>query len=283
MNFTDKLKRSVQSSGSLLCVGLDPVLEKIPAPLKQQYSDDSELIFEFCRRIITITKPTVCAFKPNMAFFESMGSRGWEVLERVVDAVPSNRILIADAKRGDIGNTSDHYRKAFFSHLDCDAVTLNPLMGLETLKPFLSYPEKALFVLVMTSNKGASEFLQRRFEGRTSLAEYISEELGKMQHISETHLGMVVGATQARDLDPVLAANRDAHLLIPGLGTQGGSISEMANVLANHRGYPLFNSSRSIIYAGGDEENWEEMVSRKVVEMNRMINPLFEKYAEKTA
>lgn len=279
MNFTDKLTRSVRSSKSLLCVGLDPVPERIPQPLKERFRDETELVYEFCRRVITAAKPNVCAFKPNVAFFESMGSAGWEVLERLMDSIPSNRIVIVDAKRGDIGSTADHYRKAYFDTLAADSVTLNPLMGLETLQPFLTAPERGVFVLVMTSNKGASEFLQRRFEGRTSLGEYIAEELNKLQAVSETHLGMVVGATRPDELKPVLNANPDAHLLIPGIGTQGGSVEQMIRVLESHRGIPVFNSSRGVIYAGGDEENWEALVADKVNEINRELEPLIERYA----
>jgi orotidine-5'-phosphate decarboxylase len=278
MTFTDKLNRAVRSSQSLLCVGLDPVKERIPAPLREQYSDDAELIFEFCRRVIEATKTSVCAYKPNVAFFESLGSRGWHALEKVMDCIPSNRVVIADAKRGDIGNTAFQYRKAYFEHLQADAVTLNPLMGLETLDSFLDAPERAVFVLAMTSNKGASEFLQRRFEGRLSLGEYLAEELNKLQPASQTHLGMVVGATQVSDLKPLLKVHPDAHLLIPGLGAQGGSAEEMINLVQDHRGIPVFNSSRSIIYAGGDEVNWTARVAEQTAVFNDMLNPLLQNY-----
>ena len=283
MTYTEKLTNAVRSSGSLLCVGLDPDPDRIPAPLRNIYSSEPEFIFEFCRRIVEATKPHVCAFKPNTAFFEAMGSRGWEILERVMDAIPSNRVVIADAKRGDIGNTAAKYRTSLFDRLGADAVTLNPLMGLDTLEPFMDDETKAVYTLVMTSNSGAADFLKRRFEGRTSLSEYISEELSKLQHRSKTSLGMVVGATQASALKLVLEANPDAHLLIPGIGSQGGSISELAAVLRNHRGIPVINSSRAILYAGGNNEEWMEMSAAKALELKEELQPILKSYDEQAS
>ena len=278
MTFTEKLLRSVQSTQSLLCVGLDPVVTRIPRPLKEKFTDDAELIFEFCRRIVEAVKPHACAVKPNMAFFEALGAPGWEAFEKLIDVVPSNRILIADAKRGDIGSTADKYKEAFFDRIGADAITLNPFMGLETILPYSSDKSKGVFVLVMTSNSGAADFMKRRFEGRTSLSEYIAEELSKLQLKSETHLGMVIGATQTSDLQPVLNAHPSSHLLIPGIGTQGGSLSDLEKVLSNHRGIPIINSSRSIIYAGDDHEDWIEHVLNKTLAMKESLKPITRSY-----
>lgn len=283
MTFTEKLTRSIQSTQSLLCVGLDPVVSRIPQPLREKISDDAELIFEFCRRIVEITKPHACAFKPNLAFFEALGAPGWEAFEKLMDVIPSNRILIADAKRGDIGNTAYKYKEAFFDRLGADAITLNPFMGLETLSPYTKDVEKAVFVLVMTSNSGAADFMKRRFEGRTSLSEYIAEELSKLQSGSETHLGMVVGATQSSDLQPVLSAHSSSHLLIPGIGTQGGSLIELQKTLETHKGIPIINSSRSIIYAGENHEDWISRVLNRTLEMKESLKPITEKYVLKPA
>jgi orotidine-5'-phosphate decarboxylase len=278
MTFTEKLSRSIHSSNSVLCVGLDPDVSRIPLPLKERFKDDSELIVEFCRLIIESTKLHACAYKPNVAFFEALGSAGWEAFESVLDFIPSNRILIADAKRGDIGNTGIKYKEAFFDRYDVDAVTLNPLMGLDTIQPFAKHPEKAVFALAMTSNTGAADFLKRRFEGRTSLSEYIAEELSKIQTVSETHMGMVVGATQSGELKPVLNAHSEAHLLIPGLGTQGGSVPDLKKALENHKGIPIINSSRAIIYAGEDQEDWIEKVLNKAIEFKKSLNSITERY-----
>jgi len=281
MNFIEKLKLAVESSRSLLCVGLDPDPSMIPSPLKSEINDEGKLIKEFCFRIIEATKISACAYKLNMAFFEALGSKGWEALEQIVDTIPPGKIIIADAKRGDIGNTAVRYSEALLNRLGADAVTLNPLMGLDTLNPFLKNEEKAAFVLVMTSNRGAADFLQRRFEGRMSLGEYIAEELSKKQSQSRAHIGMVVGATQAGWMEPVLKAHPEAHLLIPGVGKQGGSIEEMAAVLHNHKGVPMFNSSRSIIYAGEDHDEWELKVGEAAAALKLSLEPITNRYVSK--
>lgn len=278
MTFTKKLKRSISDSNSVLCVGLDPVPDLIPKALASKFSDHSDLVFEFCSRIINATKDSACAYKPNTGFFEALGSDGWSVLEQVIKQIPDDKIIIADAKRGDIGNTAAQYKKAFFDELNADAVTLNALMGMDTLEPFMGEEEKAVFVLVMTSNRGSADFLQRRFEGRMSLGEYMAEELEKKQDKSETHLGMVVGATQIESIGPVIRANPKAHLLIPGIGKQGGSVSELQKVLENHDGIPVINSSRSIIYAGSDQKNWEKAVAEKASSMKESLKILTDRY-----
>lgn len=278
MTFTEKLQRAAQSSGSLLCVGLDPDPEKIPQPLKERYDNEADLIFEFCRRVVECTKVDACAYKPNIAFFESLGSAGWEAFERLLDAIPSNRIVIADAKRGDIGNTSNKYKEAYFDRYQVDAVTLNPLMGIETLDPFLENEEHAVFALTMTSNPGSADFLQKRFQGRMSLGEYIADALSKKQKSVAAQIGMVVGATQAPSAKPVLKAFPDSHLLIPGIGAQGGSIEELAQTLTDHLGYPIINSSRGIIYAGGDAENWTEYVAKAATELKESLRQITDRY-----
>lgn len=278
MAFTEKLKRAVSTSNSVLCVGLDPVPELIPQALKKQFSDPGELVLEFCRNIIEATMDHACAFKPNTAFYEALGSNGWHLLEQVVNIIPDDKIIIADAKRGDIGNTALQYKKAFFDELKADAITLNALMGMDTLDPFLDESEKAVFVLTMTSNRGSADFLQRRFEGRMSLGEYIAEELEKKQDKSLTHLGLVVGATQIESIFSVIKAHPEAHLLIPGIGKQGGSITDLENVLSNHNGIPVINSSRSIIYAGSENEDWMQSISRKAAEMKDSLQMITERY-----
>lgn len=278
MTYTQKLQRAVSSSNSLLCVGLDPDPQKIPTPLKDRYSDPGDLVFEFCRRIIQATKVHTAAYKLNLAFFEALGSNGFRAFERLLDEIPNGKVLIADAKRGDIGTTAQKYRECYFDRLNVDAITLNPLMGLDTLEPFLSYPEKAVYVLSMTSNSGATDFLQQEFNGRTTLSEYIAELINKKQASAQTHLGMVIGATQSEKAQSVLAANSAAHLLIPGIGAQGGSIQDLEKLLYNQKGIPLISSSRAIIYAGDNEENWEELVARSAAETKFQIKNITAKY-----
>lgn len=151
-------------------------------------------------------------------------------------------------------------------------------MGIETLEPFLDDEEKAVFVLTMTSNRGAADFLQRRFEGRMSLGAYIAEELAKKQENSKTHIGMVVGATDGDSAEQVLNRYITSHLLIPGIGAQGGSVSDVQKALVLHRGIPVISASRSIIYAGSDRENWIEHVRDKALEMKDRINKITADY-----
>jgi len=278
MTFTEKLKRAVSGSNSVLCVGLDPVPELIPKPLADKFSSSPDLVLEFCTRVIEATKNHVCAFKPNTAFFEALGSRGWEILDQTIQQIPKEKIIIADAKRGDIGNTAAQYKKAFFDDLNADAITLNALMGMDTLDPFIDDDAKAAYILTMTSNRGSADFLQRRFEGRMSLGEYIAEELEKKQDKSKTHLGMVVGATQIESIGPVINVNPEAHLLIPGIGKQGGSVEALQMVLKGHSGIPVINSSRSILYAGSDHEDWEEIIEQKASEMKMSLQELTKRY-----
>ncbi len=278
MDYTDKLKRAVQSTNSILCVGLDPVVENIPEPMRRRYSDEAELIFEFCRRVVESTKLDACAYKPNVAFFEALGAPGWEAFEKLLDVIPSNRVVIVDAKRGDIGNTAEMYKRTFFDRYQADALTLNPLMGLDTLDPFMDDESKGTYILAMTSNPGASDFLQRRFQGRVSLGEYIAGKLAKKQSASKAKIGLVVGATHIQSISPVLKTFPGANLLIPGIGTQGGSVEQLENVLSQHRGIPVVSSSRSILYAGGDEENWPERVAMKAMELKGELKSITSNY-----
>ena len=278
MTFTEKLTRSIQSSNSVLSVGLDPNPSKIPLPLRETFDDSHDLVFEFCRRVIESTKSEAAAYKPNLAFFEALGSGGWRVMEALLDVIPHGKIVIADAKRGDIGTTAEKYKIAFFDRLQVDAITLNPLMGLETLDPFLDDSSKAVYVLTMTSNLGAADFLQTPLKGHLSLGEYISEHLKKKQAQSVAPLGMVIGATQTETAGRVLRANPVAPLLIPGIGAQGGDPNRLGEMLTDHVGLPLINSSRAIIYAGGDNENWEELVALKASETRQMLNPITQNY-----
>lgn len=276
MNFMDKLRKSYSLTGSCLCVGLDPNTGLIPDTIGG--SDDSEKVSQFLRQVIDATADHCAAFKPNLGFFEALGSKGWKVFEEILDYIPDEKIVIADAKRGDISSTAEHYAKAFFEVYDVDAVTLNPLMGFETLAPFLGYPDKGIYVLVLTSNPGSSDLLSRPTEGFSTVAAYIANRLGKWQKSSKTDIGMVVGATRTKELEPVIREFPEASLLIPGIGKQGGSVEELREVLENHQGLPLVNSSRSIIYAGGDSPEWQKAVSQKAKEMKSKLSPLVQRY-----
>jgi orotidine-5'-phosphate decarboxylase len=278
MKYLQKLTAAVQSSGSLLSVGLDPDYDRIPAAIRESYPNKTDAIVAFCSQVIEATTEFCCSYKPNVAFFEAYGPAGWDAFERVIDRIPDGKILIADAKRGDIGNTAEQYKKAFFDYYGVDAITLNPLMGLETLTPFLNDESKAVYVLAMTSNIGSSDFLGRRFEGRMSQGEYIAEEMKKKQELSAAHIGMVTGATYTEAVAPVIAAYSKASLLIPGIGTQGGTVEKLAALLKNHKGIPVINSSRGILYAGGDSENWREKVGEAASKMKNDLKPITENF-----
>ncbi|MDZ7690520.1 MAG: orotidine-5'-phosphate decarboxylase [Balneolaceae bacterium] len=206
MKYAEKLRQAIIKSSSCLCVGLDPHLNLFPTYLSDEIPDDNERVLEFLSRIIEITAPYCAAFKPNLAFFEALGDGGLEVFHEVIRQIPEDKIIIADAKRGDIDSTARHYRKAFFDTYNIDAITLNPLMGFETLAPFMNAPGKGLYVLALTSNPGADDFLNKPFSGFNSMAEYIAAKLKQHQPQSQAPLGMVVGATQPHELSHVLSS-----------------------------------------------------------------------------
>ena len=278
MTYTEKLSKAIEITGSCLCVGLDPNLDLIPAPLKKDFSDSCELVSRFLIEVIDSTQDHCAAYKPNLGFFEALGPGGLQVFREVLDHVPADKIVIADAKRGDISSTADHYAKAYFEVFDVDAITLNPLMGFETLNPFLKYPEKGLYTLTLTSNPGAADFLTNPYGGYPSMAAFIASRLAGLDKSHATHLGMVVGATKTRQISEVIGHHPNSSLLIPGIGTQGGSITALVNVLQNHKGIPLVNSSRSIIYAGENNENWKGSVADKALELKQALTPLTQRY-----
>ena len=278
MTFTDKISSSIHNSRSVLCVGLDPDPNKIPQILLEKIHDETECVRYFCQRVIEITAPYCCAYKPNLAFFESLGPKGLEIFKTVIDQIPNDKIIIADAKRGDIGHTANFYKSAYFDNFDVDAITLSPLMGFETLTPFLHDASKGVFVLTLTSNSGASDFLKRPFEGYSKMGEYIAHHLAKIEKEYPGHIGMVVGATQANELTSVIKQYPESTLLIPGIGSQGGSITELSKALANHNGMPVINSSRGILYAGNDSAQWETAVEKAAQEVNQKLEIITSRY-----
>ncbi|MDZ7771376.1 MAG: orotidine-5'-phosphate decarboxylase [Balneolaceae bacterium] len=278
MSYSEKLRCAVTEAESCLCVGLDPHPELLPPSLHSTTDSPAERAGFFLKRVIELTAPHCAAFKPNLAFFESMGRRGLDILGEVIEAIPPGKIVIADAKRGDIGSTAAHYAKAWFEQFAVDALTVSPLLGFETLEPFAGYPEKALYVLTLTSNPGADDFFARPFAGEETMAAYIAGELARRQDAGGTALGMVLGATRPRDLRALLSAHPTAPLLLPGVGSQGGSISDLVEVLAGHRGIPLVSSSRSILFAGGKEENWEESVAAAAQSYREQLQPITASY-----
>lgn len=278
MTFLQKLKKSVSQAGSTLCVGLDPNLDLLPQPVKDQFDTPEEQVTYFCKLVIDYTSEHCAAFKPNLAFFEALGANGLSVLEEVIRYIPNEKIIIADAKRGDISSTAEHYKKAFWSNFNVDAITLNPLMGFDTLGAFSKDDKKGIYVLTLTSNPGASDFFKKPFSGFDMMSQFIAKELSKRSSSSSSHLGMVIGATQAEEAESVLSYYPEGALLIPGIGAQGGSLSELSKALKDHKGIPLINSSRGIIYAGKDEGDWPEYVADAAKSMKQKLNQISQQY-----
>ena len=233
---------------SFLCVGLDPDLEKIPAHLLEL--DDP--IFEFNKQIIDATKDYCVAYKPNLAFYESLGVKGWESLQKTMEYIPNNIFTIADAKRGDIGNTSKMYAKTFFEQFNFDSVTVAPYMGNDSVSPFLEFSNKWVILLAATSNVGGLDFQYKKVEGGKRVFEEVLEK--SLEWGNEENLMYVVGATRAEMLSDVRAIVPDAFLLVPGVGAQGGSLEEVVKYGMNGTCGLLVNSSRGIIYAGSGND-----------------------------
>jgi orotidine-5'-phosphate decarboxylase len=242
-----QLTTFIRSTGSYLCVGLDSDRTKIPRHLLAA----KDPIFEFNRQIIDATKDHCVAYKINTAFYEAEGVKGWETMERTVDYIPTTHFTIADAKRGDIGNTSSQYARAFFETLNFDAITVAPYMGEDSVRPFLEYKDKWTILLGLTSNPGAKDFeLQPAGEGLlyekvlTTAAGWGSPE----------NLMYVIGATQAEAFVRIRELTPDHFYLVPGVGAQGGSLEAISKKAMNADVGLLVNASRAIIYASPGED-----------------------------
>lgn len=238
----------IRQKESFLCVGLDPDLQKIP-PHLLEYDDP---IFEFNRQIIDATLPYAVAYKPNVAFFEAHGSKGWEALQKTIDYLPNDVFTIADAKRGDIGNTSGMYARAFFEQMNFDAVTVAPYMGEDSVTPFFAHSRKWVILLAATSNQGSFDFQELLVD--TSGEKLYERVIRKSAEWGNANNMMyVVGATRPESLMTVRNMVPDHFLLIPGVGAQGGSLELVCKYGMNKQCGLLVNSSRAIIYAGNDE------------------------------
>lgn len=241
----EQLFEQIQQKRSFLCIGLDTDVHKIPPALK----DASDPVFAFNQEIIDATHDLCVAYKPNVAFYESLGAPGWLSLEKTVRYIREQypeQLIIADAKRGDIGNTSGLYARAFFEKMDVDAVTVAPYMGEDSVKPFLAYPGRWVIVLALTSNKGASDFQFLRSDAGLLFESVLktSQKWG-----TPDNMMYVAGATRAQKLEEVRELVPDHFLLVPGVGAQGGSLQEVARYGMNAQCGLLVNSSRAIIYA----------------------------------
>ncbi|MEN0003277.1 MAG: orotidine-5'-phosphate decarboxylase [Bacteroidota bacterium] len=238
----------IKHKQSFLCVGLDVDLTRIP----QHLHDEPDPIFAFNQQIIDATKDFCVAYKPNIAFYEALGSKGWEALEKTLDYIPNTHFTIADAKRGDIGNTSRLYAKAFFETYDFDAITVAPYMGEDSVKPFLEFEDKWVILLALTSNKGSQDFQFGIQDETVPLFEKVLETAQKWG--SPEQLMFVVGATHPTKFEDIRKVAPDNFLLVPGVGAQGGDLAGVVRYGANADLGLLVNSSRGIIYAGSGED-----------------------------
>ena len=252
----DTLVQQITEKGTYLCVGLDTDLSKLPKHLQHE----PNAVVKFNKAIIDATKNYCVSYKINTAFYESMGVKGWEAMEETVAYIPSTHFKIADAKRGDIGNTSSQYAKAFFETIPFDAITVAPYMGEDSIRPFLEYDNKWTIVLGLTSNKGASDFEMLTV---TDAQQHPSKLYEKVLHkVAEwgtpQNLMFVIGATQGAEFENIRSILPEHFFLVPGVGFQGGNLEEVSKYAMNKDVGLLVNASRAIIYAGSEENFAEE-------------------------
>ncbi len=266
-----ELFEQIQKKSSYLCVGLDTDIQKIPEHLLEL----EDPIFEFNKQIIDATADYVVAYKPNIAFYEAHGIEGWKSLQKTIEYIPNDIFTIADAKRGDIGNTSKMYARAFFEQMDCDSITVAPYMGEDSVKPFLEFENKWVILLALTSNAGGKDFQNLALTNGGDLYE---EVLRKSQEWGDTdQLMYVVGATRAEALQNIRNIVPDHFLLVPGVGAQGGSLEEVSKYGMNNHCGLLVNSSRGIIYAD-NSENFAEVAREKAEELQAQMAGFLKKY-----
>lgn len=246
MDFMEKLAGAARKSQSLLCVGLDPDPKLMP---------EGSGLFEFNKAIIDATCDLVCAYKPNLAFYEALGNEGLDALKRTVDYIPQAIPVIADAKRGDIGNTAKAYAEALFSHFGFDASTVSPYLGFDSLEPFIQYPDKGVFILCRTSNPGAVDFQSLLCEvgkEKHPLFEIVARKANEWN--TRGNIGLVVGATYPEELKLMRQTYPEMAFLIPGVGTQGGDLATTVRYGADRKGEKtVINSSRQILYASKEK------------------------------
>lgn len=254
-----ELIAQIYLKNSFLCVGLDPDLTKIPKHLLQL----EDPVFEFNKAIIDATKEYCVAYKPNTAFYEALGVKGWISLEKTINYIPKDCFIIADAKRGDIGNTSLAYAKAFFETLPCDAITVAPYMGADSVLPFYTYKDAWVVLLALTSNMGSADFQMLEVNEHKLYAEVIKKALSWGNNENTM---FVVGASQGEEIRAIRNLAPDHFFLVPGVGAQGGSLEEVFNFGANKDVGLLVNSSRAILYAQ-DDINFAEGAKKEALKI----------------
>ncbi|MFC1957835.1 orotidine-5'-phosphate decarboxylase [Chloroflexota bacterium] len=264
MNFIEKITNAARKNKSLLCVGLDPDPALMP---------DKISVFEFNKAIIDATSDLVCAYKPNFAFYEALGNEGLDALKRTADYMPESIPAIADAKRGDIGNTAKAYARAIFSHFNFDATTVSPYLGFDSIEPFIQYRDKGVLILCRTSNAGATDFQDLRCQMEDSqrpLFEIVA--LKASQWNKYGNIGLVIGATYPEELRLIRQSHPDMPLLIPGIGAQEGDLAlTVSNGVDAQGEKAIISSSRQIIYASRGKD-FAEAARQAALSLRDQIN-----------
>ena len=257
-----ELISQIDKKDSYLCIGLDTDINRIPDIFEKNWRG----MVDFNKEIIQATSDLAVAYKPNIAFYESMGIDGWKALDKTLDHIPDHCFTIADAKRGDIGNTSKMYAKTFFETFDFDSVTIAPYMGSDSIEPFLSYDNKWVIILGLTSNKGAQDFQFQKLENGNQVYESVLKRCSEYGNIDNTMF--VIGATKSEYLSDVRQIIPDHFLLVPGVGAQGGSLESVIEHGAIDDGGLLINSSRGILYAS-DGKDFAEAAREKAITLSK--------------
>lgn len=271
-----ELVENIKRKGSFLCVGLDSDIKKLPSHLLECENP----VLEFNKAIIDATAPYCVAYKPNLAFYEASGVDGWKTLEETVRYIRQNypdQFIIADAKRGDIGNTSDLYARSFFDHLDVDALTVAPYMGKDSVTPFLGREGKWVILLALTSNAGSADFQMLRLDNGRRLFEQVIET--SKQWAGDDEMMYVVGATQGRLFEDIRCVAPSSFLLVPGVGAQGGSLEEVCNYGMIDDCGLLVNSSRGIIFASRDED-FAHAAAAEASRLAQQMSELLKEYSK---
>ena len=260
----ETLFQQILSKQSFLCVGLDSDINRIPSHL-HQFEDP---VFEFNKRIIDATQDLCIAYKPNIAFYEALGAKGWESLRKTLEYIPESHFTIADAKRGDIGNTSRLYAKAFFETLNFDSVTVAPYMGIDSVSPFLEFENKTVILLALTSNKGSNDFQFALQDDEMPLYEKVMRKAQEWGN--SDNLMFVIGATHPEKFEEIRKIAPNHFFLVPGIGAQGGDLEGVAKYSLNDHCGLIVNSSRGIIFAG-EGEDFAEKAREAAVKVQKQM------------
>ncbi|PID59654.1 MAG: orotidine-5'-phosphate decarboxylase [Ignavibacteriae bacterium] len=264
MTAQEKLKHKIDNNLHI-CVGLDSDINKIPKHLKTSENP----ILEFNKRIIDSTAEQAAAFKINFAFYECSGIEGYKTLEKTIEYIPNDVLIIADAKRGDIGNTSQMYAQAIYDYFKCDSITLHPYMGYDSVEPFLDYESKINFILGLTSNKGANDFEKLKLNDNNFVYQEVINKTNQWN--KNNNLGLVFGATNPEELKLNIQNFNDMPILLPGVGAQGGSLEDVVSIFkGNNKRNFIINISRGLIYYN-DSVDFENKISERLTELNKIV------------